>query len=1608
MSAASFLDELEDPGANHSVEEDDYATIRNISRHSPSDEDLQDGDEQENYSSRMDDIFSEDGSDNRDTWDGGNRNRDSAGEEEEEEEEEERFIYTGKDADLASGGYHEQLKDVLDENELSSEGDAFERGTEFSEYMHQMQESREVHEHVHLVEAAPSEPSTSTSSAARSTESPPKMSLLNARGRSAAEIRPFLHPSISRLRSSLPNGQQQRVTSTSSLGTVHVLGRDILTPSPSHFSSLSRTSSASNIKGIYSPTSLDEKEPEAFRWTTLQAIGEQIYRNAPEKASAVLGSPDLGSPTVLAANGLICIGTDTGRVFVFDFKQELKCICGNAETARYFGAVTALALSHDHTFVAVGHIRGHIQLFDINHPLAPSRTVAPTSLAAVRSGRQEGHILGSRIVALGFISGRHTAFVSADDQGLSFYHSLGKVLFMDANDCLRLLGKYPEEEPVMPSQITSHRGPVNGSLTPSANGSATSRVTLQIQRKGATILSMDPLPLGTAEHPTDKYQLVAMLTPIKLVIVGLKPTPKTWYRRHREIDEGSNVKSRWRGCSAWFPSVSATGDVASATRKNRNKQVNHEHLASSPLLAYSWGGTLFILRVLESRISQTVRNEKTGKMEKLDVGKVNFEEHGLFTLQSDILAIQWLNLNQIMLLTDASLDIFEIRESKIVESIPYDALSLVSPTLTYSPSGSIAYHDSVRDIQHSVRTYKGKVFFLEYKEMKVGTLLSWADRILSYVQNGDFLSAISLARDYYLGQAKGNKSGLPENVDEMRAMVGEKMSDLMVASARYAFSKDRLTDSTHVTSDNRGVDRTSLFEDLVSTCARACIALDNFDFLFEDLFQYFDDAGISKIYLRRLEPFILQGIIHFVPPQITQRLVAMHDENGDYESAERLIWHIDPDCLDINQALTLCQKYQLYDALIYIYNSALQDYVTPIVELIHMVRKVQRVRKERSLRESSGESPEAYNIDEKLVSNAYKIYPYLSNVLSGLRYPSETVLPPEDASKAQSDAYSFLFHGRSNVWPVGEGGRLILTADEEGGIEPTYPYARLLLLFDAEAFLHVLDIAFEHSYLNDETNGISRQIIVKVLLDIVSTSGPTLSSADTTFVNIFIARNVPKYPQFIHIAPSHLQHLLIGLASDPDQSTREDRQLAAEFLLSAYTPHDHERILRLFEDAQFYRILRTWYRQEQQWSSLLSTYVHDPDLNSGELFHHVEDTLAQASRSNGNQLASDILSGLRDSVPLLLQGSIPRTALLIDKYVPDIHAQVLDGFGEEEVHKQYAYLRCLLGPPPSGEDSFGYNREGGPSTYLDNNLRKLYLKLLCELEPSGVIVGLEYLPRESLGADEIARICEEASMYDAVVWLLNEEDSAMESLSKLEAFSHELTAGIGEELMQLETTSTVSPALQSYLSKFHALCRMGIEICREDSEQTAEANIPLEDLWFKLLRSQIDAVQVISSSFTAQNDEFACNSAEEQVINSLRSLIQESFTSLVAVSSTKAVSLPRLFKRLLDSAEHSHTACGAKYVEFRNIITSTLESYRSEIDLLAMSKCIIDSDFFDVFEELTRTCSRGWAAPTPQCSNCRKIFTSTSGDQASLANSLIVSSAGIYHSSCFPSEKHPA
>lgn len=74
---------------------------------------------------------------------------------------------------------------------------------------------------------------------------------------------------------------------------------------------------------------------------------------------------------------------------------------------------------------------------------------------------------------------------------------------------------------------------------------------------------------------------------------------------------------------------------------------------------------------------------------------------------------------QVVALTSTTLDVYDIRTLKLVERVQFDAKSLISPWLGYTTSGAIPYADSVGEVAHSFRVYKGKVFLL----VSIGVLL---------------------------------------------------------------------------------------------------------------------------------------------------------------------------------------------------------------------------------------------------------------------------------------------------------------------------------------------------------------------------------------------------------------------------------------------------------------------------------------------------------------------------------------------------------------------------------------------------------------------------------------------------------------------------------------------------------------------------------------------------------------------------------------------------------------------------------------------------------------------------------------------------------------------
>lgn len=64
------------------------------------------------------------------------------------------------------------------------------------------------------------------------------------------------------------------------------------------------------------------------------------------------------------------------------------------------------------------------------------------------------------------------------------------------------------------------------------------------------------------------------------------------------------------------------------------------------------------------------------------------------------------------MLTATSLEVYDVYVQKLVERVQFDGLALISPTLSSTVNGSVSYLDSVSDVSHSIRVYKGKIFLL--------------------------------------------------------------------------------------------------------------------------------------------------------------------------------------------------------------------------------------------------------------------------------------------------------------------------------------------------------------------------------------------------------------------------------------------------------------------------------------------------------------------------------------------------------------------------------------------------------------------------------------------------------------------------------------------------------------------------------------------------------------------------------------------------------------------------------------------------------------------------------------------------------------------------------
>lgn len=1204
------------------------------------------------------------------------------------------------------------------------------------------------------------------------------------------------------------------------------------------------------------------------------------------------------------------------------------------------GPLTSISISADNMVLAGGHASGSIFTWDISRPAKPFLHIAPVDRRL--EPETDGHGPDVPVLHLGFLSTRHTALVSADDKGMAFSHlaTRGLGALSRSVKTTRILGRY-QDDPLTPSR----------------------------QRKPSSVLAFSPLPLGNAEHSSDTIGLVAMLTPYLLVIVSTTPIAQTQFKTPRPKEVAAH--GAMSATLAWFPSV-----------KLKSTNAAKSGASSRIKLVYAWSNILTVLEVIEVEPSEA--GESGGAT------SLQFRPRSRWRAQEAIVGLQWLSRSvlavltitqQLVILDESTLQVTD--SSDLIQKHIYHAdlfSQQLNPLVDQLEGEDASMHGVVADAFYmSFRAYKGRIFLLGFNEVSTGTISNWADRLLALVEQGNFIGAIQLATLYYLGDADKATVGLPENSTARHRLVGEKIIEMMSASLKYAFGKN-------VEAGARRVLPVQL-EMLATACVTACIGMAQLEFLFDDVYTWYHDGGEQSLMLEVLEPHIMSGEIEILPPTVIKDLIEHYMSKGLGKRLEDMICNLDSHTMDIDQISSLCKKNHLYDALLYVWNEALGDYISPMLDLLDL-----------------GKPPNGVHIDSDAPATvnqnaiSAKLFPYLSYILTSRVYPTGRTMPEEKALLAKAEIYHVFFSGRSY--------RSSYQA-ENTGTTAAFPNLGKILDLDAASFLSMLNEAFEDAFLNgshdrilEEKAGqlseeqalglsVNRQWIISILLEVMTP--PHYQPEDTVYLEMFIARNLPKFPQFI-LLPGHiLQQVLVGLCKYPAEELAEDCQLSVEYLLSVYQPPDLQSLIPLITEARFYRVLKSIYRADRQYAKLLQTYFDDSQ-NSDAVFDCIGDCLRPRSGLSDDQV-HEVKEVITKRAQRLVMTDVSKAALTIDEYSPDLHGVLLNAL-EDDDGSQYEYLQTVLDPSDDEKRS---------AQHVQNrSFTEQYVRLLCTYNPHHVTDYVERLKTGDLRLEEVLPALESSGVIDAAVVLIARDGKVREAIGRLTQHLGTMESA----LLGLLDTALVSPDVANSLEaagdlveSIQKYTRVGIWLCQGQTKvaqrsknqkkqkiRSKSINKELsmdENLWLDL----IDAVVAVTKNITEvlEDQELSSIDGNDEINSSpppitsrlaieLRKVVQETFTALLAATSNpyanearrQDVSFLRILRAFLTRASLSSPSLS----NIRAVLATIFSAYSYEESLLSLANRLLDKDLFVHVAEADSLRRRGWRPLGQVCEGC--------------------------------------
>ncbi|NXD17944.1 VPS8 protein, partial [Nothocercus nigrocapillus] len=894
------------------------------------------------------------------------------------------------------------------------------------------------------------------------------------------------------------------------------------------------------------------------------------------------------------------------------------------------------------------------------------------------------------------------------------------------------------------------------------------------------------------DHPITQYSLLAMASLTKILVIGLKPSLKVWMTfPYGRMDPSSVPLLAWHFVAA-------------------QNSVN-------PMLAFCRGDVVHFLLVKRD-----------------DSGAIHVTKQKQLHLHYDLINFTWINSRTAILLDSVEkLHVIDRQTQEELETIEISEVQLVynsSHFKSLATGGNVSEALALvgeKACYQSISSCGGQIFYLGTKSVHVMTLRSWRERVDYLLKQERLTEALGLAWSFYEGKAKA-VVGLTGDTSKRKAVIADRMVEILLHYADRTLKKCPDQGKIQVMEQH--------FQDMVPVIVDYCLLLQRVDLLFNQIYDKMSENSVAKgVFLECLEPYILSDKLMGITAQVMKDLLLHFQDKNRLENMEACIVHMDITSLDIQQVVLLCWENHLYDAMIYVYNSGMNDFISPMEKLFKVIAPPLNAGKSLS--------------DEQVVMGN-KLLVYISCCLAGRAYPLGDI--PEDlVPLVKNQVFEFLIRLHSAEGCV----------DEE-----VYPYVRTLLRFDTREFLNVLALTFE-DFKNDKQAVEYQQRIVDILLKVmVENSDFTPSQVGCLFTflarqlakpnnTLFVNRTLFDQANLTHANFSILAQVLEFLCSPDDDSRHSERQQVLLELLQAggIVQFEENRLIQMAEKAEFYQICEFMYERELRYDKIIDCYLRDP-VRKAKVFNYIHNILSMPGYSAEEK--QSVWQKALDHMEELLLLSPCKAADLVAIHFSEQIERIITSLQDQFL--LFQFLRSLLDPRE------GINQD---LIHLPPYVTEQFIDLLCRYRPEQVLETLKVL--EYCRLEEAIQITQKHQLHEASSYLLEKKgDIRGAFLVMLEQLQSKLLMLTQAD----ESSAELLENIEDTLMKIIALCQRN---SHNLNQQQREA------LWFPLLEAMMSPQKLAGSS-------------QNRYSKSLKILTMQVLNNMAAF-----IALPSILQRIL-------------------------------------------------------------------------------------------------------------